>query len=550
MIEILRKAFALIVLFPLAVVADTEESWGQIKSTLINTAADESVVDGILKDAFGRNISVSKALNIMKMIEAGTSGDWQKVKGDGAEFITGLASPTTGGYLAVHKAARQAIQATIRNWSEDLYATKAYNNLSDIVNQQVIASYKNGAPYMPSYLCGDDANLRNRMQAIEANMFKRWEKNHETAVIQLMHTHQAKLRQRMKKDPVRIEVFNHFLRKIVGDQRGYILTNFKRYYQRQAAVEVKKDIVLRAYEHLQTDVDVDALRQFARRIEQSLTRKSRILKQLEEIKDSGYSRKFIEEFLASDKSLAKRLTKFKRGYKEEVKPMIAKRNKLRKELAELYDRLSSLKKKAEPFLKRKKTLWDERNRLLREKEAINDQYKRNIKGSSDAAAVERYNQRLRRYKQEANRLKAAYKKTQSNLDPIAKARNPLLKKYNDKKKRRKDLSAKLDKILQQRKERRKAWDADRDKHVQRFNVNATNNEEYAAFWKKQKRNLALWKKLDEEFPKQNTLRGAKSEVNALSQLSRKLNPMMDRQQYTAAHKLVNESKYAEVYGYK
>jgi hypothetical protein len=217
------------------------DAWDQLKTALENVSADQLKP---LKDVLGDGISPSQLLDGMRAIDAILAGDWTKAGENSAELVIGLFSSTFGGYLNIHKAAREATKAVIENWVQDLYDHPAYKGVVDVLNQHIIDSAKAKNPYLPSYLCGSHPSLRNNMLERETGMYKIWVDRPGYDVEDLVTGRWAsRIRQATGRAGLtERQVFNALLVKAVEDQRSFILTTFQRVTMESAAGEVRANL--------------------------------------------------------------------------------------------------------------------------------------------------------------------------------------------------------------------------------------------------------------------------------------------------------------------
>ena len=225
---------------PAPVLAGNEgDAWDQLQSLLENTTADRITP---LADVLGDNVSPSQLLDGMRAIEAIEAGDWKNAGENAAGFIIGLFSATFGGYLSVHKAAREAGTAIIENWVQDLYEHPAYRGVVDVLNRTVIDSARMKQPYLPSYLAGSNPSLQAAMRARETRMYESWVERPEYDVETLVTGEWAsRIRQETGRANISgRQVFNAFLVKAVQDQKPFILTTFQRVSMKEGAAEARK----------------------------------------------------------------------------------------------------------------------------------------------------------------------------------------------------------------------------------------------------------------------------------------------------------------------
>jgi hypothetical protein len=217
------------------------DAWDQLKTALENVSADQLKP---LKDVLGDGISPSQLLDGMRAIDAILSGDWTKAGENSAELVIGLFSSTFGGYLNIHKAAREATKAVIENWVQDLYDHPAYKGVVDVLNRHIIDSAKAKNPYLPSYLCGSHLSLRNNMLERETGMYESWVSRPAYDVEDLVTgTWAARIRQATGRAGLtERQVFNALLVKAVEDQKSFILTTFQRVTMESAAGEVRANL--------------------------------------------------------------------------------------------------------------------------------------------------------------------------------------------------------------------------------------------------------------------------------------------------------------------
>jgi len=231
---------------PVSVFAGNEgDAWDQLQTLLENTTADQVKP---LADVLGDNISPSQLLDGMRAIEAIQAGDLKNAFENSAGFIIGLFSSTFGGYLTVHKAAREAATAVIENWVQDLYEHPSYKGVVTVLNKTVLDSAKAKKPYIPSYLSGSNLSIQSAMQAKESRMYESWVERPEYAVEELVTGEWAsRIRQATGRgNMTERQVFNAFLVKAIQDQKSFVLTTFQRVSMKAGAAEARKTLEQKA----------------------------------------------------------------------------------------------------------------------------------------------------------------------------------------------------------------------------------------------------------------------------------------------------------------
>lgn len=221
------------------------DAWDQLRTLLENVTADQVKP---LEDALGGSISPSQLLDGMRTIESIQAGDWKNAGENSAGLIIGIFSSTFGGYLTVHKAAREAGAAVIENWVQDLYDHPAYKGVVDVLSKTIVDSAKAKRPYIPSYLSGNNPSIKSVMQAKEARMYESWVERPEYRVEELVTGQWAsRIRQETgRANMTERQVFNAFLVKAVQDQKSFILTTFQRIAMQEGAIEARAAIEQKA----------------------------------------------------------------------------------------------------------------------------------------------------------------------------------------------------------------------------------------------------------------------------------------------------------------
>ena len=244
-INLLKAVLALVLCLQLAcpgplLAGNEEDAWDQLRSLLENTAADQVKP---LEGAIGKmGMSPSQLLDGMRAIDAIVAGDWKNAGENSAGFVIGLFSSTFGGYLAIHKGAREAGTAIIENWVQDLYDHPAYKGVVKVLNQTILGSAKIKNPYLPSYLCGGYPAFKKAMQARETMMYQSWVERPEYDVKELVTGKwAARIRQETGRGGMsERQIFNALLVKAVQDQKSFILTTFQRVATKEGALEARK----------------------------------------------------------------------------------------------------------------------------------------------------------------------------------------------------------------------------------------------------------------------------------------------------------------------
>jgi len=191
------------------------------------------------KKVFNGTLKPSEALDILKVLEAASAGDFKYAGENGADFLIAKFVPVLGTYITIMKGTADLIKVGMENWSNQIYYTDAYFNAMSLI----LKASREYPPYIPSYMItylrnnksyGKDVQkIWNKMRDKEAWMFDRWKTNdldHEEAVRKLMHTYQGQLRTKLGKDAIEREVFNHFLHYTVSNKKAKYLEEFQYEY--------------------------------------------------------------------------------------------------------------------------------------------------------------------------------------------------------------------------------------------------------------------------------------------------------------------------------
>lgn len=170
----------------------------------------------------------SQLIDISQVLNKLSTGDWEGARDQSVGIGMAYFFPLFGQYMGLQDAVSTTITSVIENWSESLYSTRAYRDLVDILNETIVLSAKNKLPYIPSFYIYKNDDTKMRMLKLEEKMFYVWMS--KTPEIELSTgSNPARIRQILNKDTKNMrEVFNHFLKVAVNDQKGFIKVTFDR----------------------------------------------------------------------------------------------------------------------------------------------------------------------------------------------------------------------------------------------------------------------------------------------------------------------------------
>lgn len=224
--------------------ADNEKNFKDISDKAFQNSFDQVFGSG--------NFKPSEALDLMKVAEAASYGDY-KVAGEGAgDLAIARFAPGLGQYIALMKATASGIKATEQVWINGLMETKAYKSSLDILFKQPTSGSN---AYIPSYLLaylqnnpayGDRVkSIYKDMRSREAKMYDEWMQD-EAAVDQLLLGGWAsRWISAMGKVPTQHQMFNYFLHKNTSEARAVYMRRFREFYlqpmlEEQARAEKKR----------------------------------------------------------------------------------------------------------------------------------------------------------------------------------------------------------------------------------------------------------------------------------------------------------------------
>ncbi|PHS23972.1 MAG: hypothetical protein COA84_10170 [Robiginitomaculum sp.] len=186
---------------------------------------------------FGKDVfKPSEGLDVLKMIEAASAGDFEAVGKVGSEFLIAKYIPGLGQYIMVMQAMASGIKSMEQVWINGLKQTKAYENFITAM----FADDDYDRPYIPSYMITYMRNNKtfgpqiskvyDEMRGREDRMFNTWMYD-EDAVDQMGRAPWASRWVSARgKVPTEREMFNYFLYNLVKDAKGQYLEKFSDYY--------------------------------------------------------------------------------------------------------------------------------------------------------------------------------------------------------------------------------------------------------------------------------------------------------------------------------
>ena len=213
--------------------ANYTTGWSKLGNTLLGLAEKVQVTKGdstyalSIKTKMG-TLSTSNALKVWDAMSNVYNGEWQKLGEQTANELIGKMFPLFAQYMGLHAAVKLSFTAILENWSQDLYQTKAYRDVVNVMNDRLINQAQRGEPYLPSSLLRPDTRAHTVMRAMEDKMFRSWLDT--DPFIELQDGDNPYLiRHVFGKVPDNDrEVFDRFLQQAVADQRDYIMTTYRR----------------------------------------------------------------------------------------------------------------------------------------------------------------------------------------------------------------------------------------------------------------------------------------------------------------------------------
>lgn len=243
---------------------DAEKNEKDLKST--SDRYFQSSFDAV----FGKDkVKPSDGLEMMKIIEAASSGDIDYASKAGGELFIASYMPGLGQYIAVMKKAAEGIKAAEQMWIDGLNDTKAYQNFIEILYAQPTGR----DPYIPSYMI---TYLRNNeqfgaqisviygdMRAREDQMFRQWISDDAAMTQMLLPGWASRWISARGKVPTEREMFNYFLYNQVKNSKARYMERFVDEYVRplirqEARLQRQKLAAIMATALTQISQDVQA----------------------------------------------------------------------------------------------------------------------------------------------------------------------------------------------------------------------------------------------------------------------------------------------------
>jgi len=186
---------------------------------------------------FGKDVfKPSEGLDLLKVIEAASAGDFDTAGKVGSEFLIAKYTPGIGQYITVMKAVASGMKSMEQVWINGLKQSQAYKNFITTM----FADDDYDRPYVPSYMITYMRNNKtfgpqvskvyDEMRAREDKMYARW-MNDEAAVDQMILAPWAsRWISARGKVPTSREMFNYFLYDLVKNSKAQYLEKFGDYY--------------------------------------------------------------------------------------------------------------------------------------------------------------------------------------------------------------------------------------------------------------------------------------------------------------------------------
>ncbi|MGE4318838.1 MAG: hypothetical protein AB7E96_08015 [Deferribacterales bacterium] len=234
--------------------ADYKDGWGKLGGALLSVAEnvydndDNKILELKTNTKLGA-LQISQALKVYGAFDAVYKGEWDKLAGQAADDIITKMWPMLGSYMALHSAVKTSFEAMLANWSQDLYATKAYKNVVNVMNDAVVNQAVNQEPYLPSSYLKPGSDGYKSMKAMEDRMFKVWMNTNPDDELMIKKNKYLLIHVFGKAPKNDREVFDGFLDRAVMDQKSYIMTTYERVRE-----EAMREMMRKYYEKTVADL--------------------------------------------------------------------------------------------------------------------------------------------------------------------------------------------------------------------------------------------------------------------------------------------------------
>ncbi len=203
-------------------------------------------------NVFGKdNFKPSSGLDMLKVLEAISYGDFDYAGETGANALIASYMPGLGQYITVMKAVAGGIKAAEQVWIQGLHSTKAYNNFIDILYDQPTLENAYIPSYMITYLRNNKqlgpqiSGIYDDMRAREDAMFGQWASDDAAIDQMFLPGWASRWISARGKVPNQREMFNYFLYNAVKNNKPTYMRRFYDQYidpllQQQARAERRK----------------------------------------------------------------------------------------------------------------------------------------------------------------------------------------------------------------------------------------------------------------------------------------------------------------------
>ncbi len=220
--------------------ADYKDGWGKLGGALLSVAEnvydnDGNIILELKTDTKLGSLQISQALKVYGVFDSVYKGEWDKLAGQTADDIITKMWPMLGSYMALHSAVKTSFEAMLANWSQDLYATKAYKDVVNVLNDTVVNQAVNKKPYLPTSYLRPGSDGYKSMKLMEDRMFTLWMNTNPDDELMIRKNKYLLIHVFGKAPKNDREIFDGFLDRAVMDQQSYIMTTFRR---------VREDIML------------------------------------------------------------------------------------------------------------------------------------------------------------------------------------------------------------------------------------------------------------------------------------------------------------------
>jgi hypothetical protein len=229
-------------------ITDEEKAWREIKKNIKTLRTElyklkntDVNLDKSVKIK-GTDIPLAKLMTTVDVLKKVNEGDYKGAAQDVSSELISYLVPFAGQYKAFLDAGKTSVDAVLANWTESLYLMPAYQALDTMYAHEIARGNKLRKPYYPTAFLKGSSKLNplyQEMKNRERAIYLRWKDSSEYAhdfdigaaegisFVSTASENASRLRHLIGHEPIPVEIYTHFYKKILEDRRSQIISTYE-----------------------------------------------------------------------------------------------------------------------------------------------------------------------------------------------------------------------------------------------------------------------------------------------------------------------------------